>query len=88
MRAVENFNLDMSLSADELRIIGVEFNIVHPDNRVSEMGMFVPNGNGLVIPRVVSANHWYGGRYRPQITFHSTVGDYTLYDVNGGCPWL
>lgn len=83
-------NLDRELADDQLRIIGVEFNIREPDGRLHEMAMFVPNGTGLILPRLVSGRDFYspGYEYRPLITFHSTVGDYTIGQNSGACPWL
>jgi hypothetical protein len=81
-------NLDRALGDDVLRIIGVEFNIQDPNGRIHEMQMFVPNGHGLVIPRRASAEHGYGQpQYRPLVTFHSTIGDYTIGAYDNICPW-
>jgi hypothetical protein len=78
-----NPNLDRALKEDELRIIGVEFNIRLPNGVTQEMAMFVPQASGLVIPR--SARGY--GEYVPTITFHSTVGDYTIGQNDYRCPW-
>jgi hypothetical protein len=86
-------NLDRELADDQIRIIGVEFNIVTCVGQTHEMAMFVPNGTGLVLPRSRSAPfrpggpYEFGDEYRPVITFHSTVGDHTIGRFDNGCPW-
>lgn len=78
-------NLDQALTDEQLRIIGVEFNVTRPDGQGAELAMFVPNGTGLVIPRSASLGGYLA--YRPTITFHSTIGDYTIGNQDYACPW-
>lgn len=70
----------------EIEIIGVEFTIRKPNGEVEELRMFATPD--LIIPRVRSGpGAGYGGVYQPRITFHTNIGDYTLEDLNGRCPW-
>lgn len=84
-------NLDRQLADDQLRIIGVEFNIRDSAGNKHELAMFTPNGTGLILPRVMSVparnfeRNYY--RYVPLITFHSTIGDYTIGNRDNECPW-
>lgn len=83
---VNEHNLDQSVDDRMIKIIGVEFNITGPNGALQEMAMFVPNGHGLLIPRLISGGR-YSAEYRPLVTFHSTVGDYTIGRNEWGCPW-
>lgn len=67
---------------DEIEIIGLEFTIDTPDGRNVELAMF---STSIIIPRNMARS--YGG-YRPQVTFHTSMGDFTLNMSNQGyCPW-
>lgn len=86
---MQSTNLDQQLTNAQMRIIGVEFNIQDYAGVIHEMAMFVPNGTGLVIPRQMSiADYSYSRvQYRPLVTFHSTIGDYTIGQNDQNCPW-
>ena len=77
-------NLIKSLADDELQIIGIEFTVTMGDGLKQELAMFSPQG--LIIPRIRSGKMPWTN-YRPNITFHSTDGDFTMTDYNGACPW-
>lgn len=78
-------NLIKGLDDGELQIIGVEFTVISYRGR-QELAMFSPNG--LIIPRLRSApDGGHGDLYRPNITFHTTDGDYTIGQYDGNCPW-
>jgi hypothetical protein len=78
-------NLVKNLDDTDLQIIGLEFTIQLPHGLRQELAMFSPEG--LVIPRVLSSDPrpWGDYGYTPQVTFHSTDGDFTV--IGYGCPW-
>lgn len=76
--------LDKRINDDSIRIIGAEFTIDMPDGSNQEIEMFTPSGL-LVIPRSRS----YAFYLAPKITFHTTIGDYSIGGRNNpnNCPW-
>lgn len=76
--------LDKRVDGDSLRIIGAEFTIDLANGTNEEMEMFVPHGL-LLVPR----SYPHGGLMQPKITFHTTIGDYSIGGRNNGqyCPW-
>jgi hypothetical protein len=76
--------LDSRIDDDHIRIIGVEFTIDMPNGGNQEMEMFTPSGL-LIIPK---STHWQQD-LMPKITFHSTIGDYSIGGRNAGqyAPW-
>lgn len=65
---------------DEIEIIGIEFTIDTPNGSNVELAMF---STSIIIPR-----QGRYGDYNPKITFHTSMGDYTLNARNPGyCPW-
>lgn len=78
-------NLLRSLADDEIQIIGLEFTINFNGGYNQELAMFSPQG--LIIPRRRTLAPYHGNDgYQPNITFHTTDGDFTMRDY-GACPW-
>lgn len=72
-------NLVRGLSDDEIQIIGIEFTVQTDYHGNQELAMFSPSG--LILPRL----YGHGDMYRPQITFHSSDGDFAL--TSSYAPW-
>jgi hypothetical protein len=77
--------LDSRIDDDHIRIIGVEFTIDMANGGNQEMEMYTPSGL-LIIPR---SHPNYNPMLMPKITFHSSIGDYSIGGRNGGqyAPW-
>ena len=65
---------------NEIEIIGLEFALRMPNGQEVELQMFPAS---IIFPRS------RGGLYIPRLTFHTSIGDYTMQsnNMNSYCPW-
>jgi hypothetical protein len=71
-------NLDQALTDEQFRLIGVELRMYSATYGQQELAMF---GTSLVLPRLRSIPRnggYYSDSYTPNITLHTTLGDYNL----------
>lgn len=71
-------NMDAALTDTQFKLIGVELRLYSREHGQQELAMFE---TGLVLPRIRSlpgAITTYADAYMPNVTLHTTVGDYTL----------
>lgn len=73
------YHLIRDLDDNHIAIIGIEFTVETYGHGRQELAMFSPEG--LILPRLYPQ----GDRYSPSITFHSTIGDYTI--SGNYAPW-